>query len=875
MKVERRVDLTLRHAIDRIQRVAMTELSVKSLYTQLLKECLSLTGFRYGCALTLSRARGDFEASLEPVVAINALGRPLSLSDDLERCALPAEWRSVLHHHRACFYEDGVALSRLCGFSGLRPAVNNGVIFPLIDENHVFALVACCNGSRSDEDGHDKEAMVSRLQPLWVSFVCVLRARMARNDLELLSHASLESQQLNALLNASFNGVITVNASWRIVSFNRACEVWFEIPQNKAVGQDVSSFLPRHFAQESAAKWGKGSDWPCTSPVQVHHGVRGRRSGGRHLLFDVAIYHTRHHHHLYTTFVLDESRKRLASLCESQESLRRFKTVCNLAPVGILQVDAQWDCVYVNDQWTVLSGLAVDESLHHGWVNALHPDDVEPVMNALRASMSCGQDYLKECRLLTSLGKILWVKMSARALYTERGEIDGFLGTVADISDHRRVESHLRAVASTDLMTGLSNRAHFLETLIRAVKLLQAEEKIAVLYIDLDGFKSVNDTFGHQAGDELLREVASRLKGVVRRGDTVARMGGDEFTILLSALRHAHDASHVAEKVLERLKEPVMISEAQKCLISCSIGISIGQCKMVTAEVLIQQADTALYRAKRNGKSTYHYFTPELDAMAKARTRIKHSLQNAQERDELCVHYQPLVCLHDGEIEGFEALLRWRHEVLGAVAPHEFVPIMEEAGLMESIGQWVLMEACQTLCHWRRQEFIADHVSVSVNLSARQLRQSDFIQVVKTVLSETGLPAENLVLEITEAIVLDDGKVLDLLHALKALGVRLSLDDCGTGYLSLPLLARMPLDNLKIDRSFISCLPGDRDSDAVVNAVLALAHSLGLRVVAEGVDSREKLDYLKKTERCDSYQGFIHSEPTSNEAIEQRFFLTA
>ena len=429
-----------------------------------------------------------------------------------------------------------------------------------------------------------------------------------------------------------------------------------------------------------------------------------------------------------------------------------------------------------------------------------------------------------------------------------------------------RAAEQIEHLAYYDALTALPNRQLFIDRLTLAlVQAHRDEKKLAVLFLDLDRFKVINDSLGHSVGDELLRAIASRVHQAVREGDTLARLGGDEFTLLLPGVHNAAGAARIAEKLLETVRAPFQLQD-REVYVTTSIGVGIYPDDGANAEALIRSADSAMYRAKEQGRDQFQLYAPAMNAEAAERMGLEHGLRKALAQDQLVVHYQPIIELATGQIRGTEALLRWRHPDLGLVPPKDFIELAEMTRLLTPMGPWVLREACgQTRAWQRRTRF---YLSVAVNLSARQFLEPDLVEQVKMALKETGLDGRFLELEITEGVAMHSvDATMRTLTELKALGVRISIDDFGTGYSSLAYLKRFPIDTLKIDQSFVQDIGSDADDSAIAAAVIAMAHGLGLRVVAEGVERAEHLDFLRR-HRCDDVQGYYFSRPLAAEEFE-------
>jgi diguanylate cyclase (GGDEF)-like protein len=435
---------------------------------------------------------------------------------------------------------------------------------------------------------------------------------------------------------------------------------------------------------------------------------------------------------------------------------------------------------------------------------------------------------------------------------------------VHEIHERKSAENRLSYLAHHDALTGLPNRVLFTDRLEQAmIEATRHRRMVAVMFIDLDDFKFVNDTLGHEAGDALLKNVALRLQNCVRRGDTVSRLSGDEFSLILSDIAHPDDVGRVAEKILESFLQPHRIAERDH-FITTSIGVSLYPNDGQAVEALLKNADIAMYRAKERGKNTFQYYSSEMADAAHERLSLINALRYARERRELLLHYQPQVDLKTGRILGMEALARWNNVVLGMVPPAKFIPVAEEAGLIVPIGEWVLKSACAQAQAWRAHGYA---LRVAVNFSAHQFRQKNLVDMIVGVLNETGLAPKYLDVELTESVLMQSDEThLANLQRLEELGVKIAVDDFGTGYSSLSYLKRFPIDILKIGGSFVQDITTDPDDAAITRAIITMGHSLNLQVIAEGVETREQLAFLREN-GCDAIQGYYFSRPVPAEEL--------
>ncbi len=464
-------------------------------------------------------------------------------------------------------------------------------------------------------------------------------------------------------------------------------------------------------------------------------------------------------------------------------------------------------------------------------------------------------------------GELRWFCVNGEPIFDERGQFTGYRGTGTDITARKLTEQRIQHVAQHDVLTGLPNRSLLQDRLSQAVAYsVRTGHPVWVMLIDLDRFKFVNDSMGHKAGDVLLMTIAARLRSALRDIDTVARLSGDEFVVILS--EHADEllTPEIVQRLMDAIAQPVLLG-TKEFFVTCSIGVAVHAADGAAADSLIEHADIAMYRAKKLGRNNYQFYTPAMNEEAMERVRIESALRNALERNEFVLHYQPQVDLASGQIVGMEALIRWQHPELGVVAPSRFISVAEETGLIVAIGAWVMRTACHQNKLW--QDAGLGRLRVAVNLSARQFGAPNLLADITAVLAQTGLDAACLEIELTESLFMSDVNLaVEVLHGMKSLGVNLSIDDFGTGYSSLSYLSRFPIDVLKIDRSFVSDIARDASDAAIVASIIALAHNLKLSVIAEGVETAEQLDYLRR-HGCNEMQGYYFSRPLAADDFEQ------
>lgn len=561
-------------------------------------------------------------------------------------------------------------------------------------------------------------------------------------------------------------------------------------------------------------------------------------------------------------------RKQVEQALKESEQKYRLLGEGIMHQVWTAQPDGNLD--YVNRRTLEYFGRTYSETLGDGWQSLVHQEDLAESVEKWTHSLETGEDYATEFRLRRHDGEYLWFQVMATAGRDEDGDIIKWFGTNTDIDDRKKAEAQLSYFAGHDTLTNLPNRAKFMDHLARAVRRAEHNSSFhfAVLFLDLDRFKIINDSLGHSIGDKLLIGIAERLKGCLRLNDIVARLGGDEFTVLLTRLSDSDDAVRVADRFLERLSEPFKIDNYE-VFTSASIGIIVSDEVKRQPEDFLRDADTAMYRAKAAGKSRYEIFDREMHLHNMNLLQMENDLRRAIERNEFRVFYQPIVELSSGKIVEFEALIRWQHPLHGLVPPNDFIGIAEETGLIIPIGKWILEEACRQIAEWQARFKMHQHLAISVNLSAKQLLHLNIIAQVEEVLNMTALNPRCLKLEVTETMVMENGdKSLAVISELNNLGIALSTDDFGTGYSSLSYLHRFPFNRLKIDRSFVSKMDSDPKSEAIVRTILLLAQNLNIEVVAEGIETEPQLGILRQL-GCQTGQGYLFSKPVNAETAAQ------
>lgn len=563
------------------------------------------------------------------------------------------------------------------------------------------------------------------------------------------------------------------------------------------------------------------------------------------------------------------------------ESERLHRYIVNTSPDIIYILDQEGHFTFINERIESLLGFSKEEIVGKHYSFLVHKDDMEQakyVFNERRVGKRASKNI--ELRLKCKddgnsrhfKNRTLPIELSAMGMYVGQGSsknsYTGTYGVARDVTERKIAEETINFQAYHDLLTKLPNRALLRDRLNLAINQAKREEEnLAVMFLDLDRFKNINDSLGHMIGDELLQQVSIRLKECIRAGDTLARFGGDEFTLMLPNLKHAHDDScKLAEKITTTLKQPFNV-DGHELYVSASIGIALYPQDGTNMENLIKHADVAMYHVKGQGKNGYQFYSTEMNAPYVKKLSLDTGIHKALENNEFNLVYQPQINIRSGEIVGVETLLRWNHPEHGTISPAEFIPFAEESGLIVDIGLWVLKTACAELSRWRLAGL--PEIRVAINISARQLMEDDIVKDILDIVKDYDIPGHCLELEITENAIMDDmDSVIRKLKELSQYKINIAIDDFGTGYSSLSYLHKLPIQTLKIDRTFLKESRAERQDNTIVNTIVAMAKGLGLNVIAEGVETQSQLDYLRDIE-CTEAQGFLFGKPLPPDVISQ------
>ena len=696
----------------------------------------------------------------------------------------------------------------------------------------------------SEELGEAARRISRRLKYATATLILLLVGLGAYLSLRIIRSIRGSEEQYRALMHGAGDGLVVVDrASDRILAINQCVERMIGRPASELVGVPYASLF-----RDAEAVPAGGSD------AGAPHLRSLNQATGEPIDVEVKFSLARWNHREARLAIVRDVRRRL----RTERMLRVATNAMANTSEGVVITDGRFRVISVNSAFTTITGFSeaevIDRILGSTGVRSADRRTLRQVAKALRRD---GR-WQGEVQNLRKNGESYPMRLSLAGIPEADGTIAHYVGIFSDNSAFRDYENRLKHLANHDLLTALPNRAAFEEAVGSAIRRCKANGgRLALLFVDLDGFKTVNDTYGHAAGDELLRTLGQRIRRCLRAGDAVARVGGDEFNVLLDDVGSEKDAARVARALLATIGEPVDV-DGQSIALSASIGISFYPQDASEVDELVTHADMAMYEAKSRGRNNFQVFSRQISLAMSTRLSLVTGLRHAIEQDQLELHYQPHCDLVSGRILGFEALLRWNHPELGAVPPCHFVPLAEEIGVIDAISDWVLRTACRQGVQWRRQGI--DDIALAVNLSPRNFWDPELPRRVARVLQETGWAPQRLCLEITEGTIMGEDGADESLRRLGELGLKLAIDDFGIGYSSLGSLRRFPVDVLKIDRTFTSGIPGNGDNLALVRTIIALARGMGLTVIAEGIETLEQHEALL-AEGCLQGQGYLYGRP--------------
>ncbi|MFG0214023.1 EAL domain-containing protein [Brevibacillus porteri] len=633
--------------------------------------------------------------------------------------------------------------------------------------------------------------------------------------------------------------------------------------RSELIGKDHrilnSGYHPQGFFKEM---------WSCIRSGQVWRGeIRNRAKDGSYYWVDTTIVPFKNQAgeiYQYLSIRSDITcRKQMEDELKQSEEKYRIIAENTSDIISIINLDGEF--LYLSPSHKRVWEHTVPDEEIHNLFEWIVEDDRDIFAYAIQHAFSTRKEYMVECRINTQRNDVIWTESKINPITDEEGNVTKLLLVTRDVTDRKQSEETIHHLAYHDALTDLPNRRMYVQQLSK--EMMQAkrfQSNLAVLFLDMDRFKDVNDSFGHDVGDMLLIEASKRLQACLKPGDVVARLGGDEFTIMQNHLQDRSEATALAEQIMNQLQRPFEL-EGHVFNVSCSIGIALYPQDGDNPEDLLKRADTALYTVKSRGKNGYDFFDPTMEAKSLERILMENEMRKAIEQEQFQIYYQPKIDIVTGSMTGMEALVRWVHPELGIIPPNRFIPIAEETGMILALGEWILKQACKQNKIWHDQGYT---LKVSVNLSARQIYQKDLVEMIKDILRETNLSPDWLELEITESIFVKMEEATAVLQQIRDIGIQISIDDFGTGYSSFSYIKSLPVDTIKIDASFIRDIHHNQESQAIVKAIVTIAQSLNMNVIAEGIELHDQVAALKEN-GCDHGQGYLFSKPLPTDAFDQ------
>ena len=864
----KRKDHALRQAIDRLKHSTRFHIAPHDLLEAMLQEIGELTRSSFAIVLkqsTLGNEQPRYTCIAAQHQIANNQWKSVQKKGVLLLDQNSKSFFDVLVQCRAIVL-DRKGLNCINSFNSVWPSIQQAMLIPLgVDKQNQY-LICIANASTNY---HTEEAQ--RLWPMLIHVSTQMQMLTPSSDAAINKVPSDGSKNLTSehdrntwrkifyqLEKTSPLAMLTLNSAKHVCRVNGAAERLLLTNGSEMLHRPIEDFLLNHSVILKSLK--------NTGVLNIQSRIRVAMGDIIDVKLNLVHYEENGCH--YDLLLIEKNTSPSITQNAIAIALERFQILASMLPMGILQTDMNWHTEYVNQRWLEITNCKITEIQGLGWMQLFHPDEAEELLTELHSNINSGREFTRECQL-KHLHHYKWAMLHATPIIDKKGGVKGLIATVSDFSKQHEAEENLRNLAEKDSLTGLSNRTCFYDRLNHALERVERHGSLALLALDLDGFKHVNDTLGHDVGDFILIEVAKRLRNSLRTEDTICRVGGDEFLIIIEGLEDATIVSSLAEKILHILEEPYQLG-SKEIFISTSIGISFSVTgRETSSKNLLKHADLALYRAKDAGRNNYQYYSPELEQASRKKLELTNDLHRALGKQEFEVYYQAQLDIKTNKIKGFEALLRWQHPDTGLMSPSEFIPLLEESGLITSVSQWMCKESFSQLKHWIDCGLLSESAIMAVNISPRQFYDANLVKQLHSDILDANLTCSNVIIEVTETLLLKEHnliiKHLDHLHNI---GIKIALDDFGTGFSSLSYLKKFPIDIIKIDRSFIKDITTDESDSLITKAVIKLGEALGLSVLAEGVDSEQILSLLKQW-HCEEYQGFLINQPVPANKVKK------
>jgi diguanylate cyclase (GGDEF)-like protein/PAS domain S-box-containing protein len=862
-QLNRRRDEELRAAISVIQEAMFDPLGAKYIIEKAYQQGRKLARADLShCCIFTAYCSDMFEAIDEEFLVFH------DKEDAVRHTAIPGLYTEQELPKSPLLFNGKIPLRYAEIFKNNRP-VSATIFLPVRLHGRDIAFIVLAKA-----EGFFESSTLERLSSLVDATLCALQnSEAVRGSFTSADQQLSNNAYISALISSSPSALLLVNQDKMITLCNPRSIHLFHGEENESyqslIGLPVENFIPEYdsfFQWSSQVNKFETSEVPKTPVLwekQPLFLLDGAKAQARISIFQ---YHSGNE--VLTTLQIDKVLEMNDVPYHGVVEPQMLPSLMDLMPISIVHLKTDLTCLYTNEMWTEVSGLSDDECAGTNWSSAVHTDDAAGLLRGLQLGMNTMGEYRQEVRLVSPMGVVTFMDFFAKLVVNEQGQRTGILCTFTDITDTIQTTQKLTNVAHFDGLTGLANRVLFQDRLEQAFIASERERsKVCLMFLDLDGFKQVNDEMGHDAGDVVLKLVAQRLQDILRRNDTIGRFGGDEFVILLGHDDHDTEIITVADKIIKLISMPYTVHQ-REVRVTVSIGIAQGTSGDSNPRKLLKQADSALYLAKDDGKNNYKIFDEKLDAEARKRNFLVNQLRRGLKQNSYSLHYQPIIDAQSGSVRGFEALLRFTDVNNVLIMPDDFIHILEETSLILPVGDWIIQEVCAQIANWKVRDLFPENGYVSFNVSAKQLHQPDIFDVMNTAMIENNLQPGDLVMEMTESVLIDDEQhAMQLMEKIRTIGIKIALDDFGTGYSSLSYLQAFPFDLLKIDKSFMQDVAGNIGNKKICTGIIALAHSLEIKVVAEGVEEVDAYNFLRAqgVELC---QGYYFSRPLPETAIK-------
>ncbi|MFC4700187.1 EAL domain-containing protein [Glaciecola siphonariae] len=857
----------IREAINAIQDLLFDPNASGSVFTLMLEYIASISKSDYAAVFTSNAAASAPIQAHSPLYSTYKIGSRKFVNDG---CLVT--WVNVANSlTRPIFYNAPYSTGSA---SLIKADISTSAIMvlPVLIHQQLRAIFVMAK-----KQGKFSGADLNHLRPLLGAITCIIQsAETVTGSFVGLDHKIADTRYLSSLFASSPVGILVVDEHHNIILSNPSAfdmfrgktDLYDEGIALKNVG--IHSLIPEY---ANLFKWSKqqamyGAEAHAQSP-HVWKNIKANRLDDTECLIELTVFRYLHDNQRYTTLQIQDITEFVAAAEQHKQDSQQLEALTQLLPVAILKVDEKWNCAFANEKWAEFTGVRLKDVDGPSWINSIHMEDIKELLESLENSLKNVTDHHQQLRLVNPLTGIKWFDFNSRVLVDSNDQVEGFLATFSDVTESHLIQEKLRQVAEYDVLTGLANRMLLQDRLQQAFYISERENSIVSLFfLDIDGFKDVNDSLGHDVGDVLLQKISERLTNLLRRNDTVARFGGDEFVILLGKDEHITEIVTVAEKIIQHIAEPYRIGE-HEIFVTTSLGIAQGRFENSDPDTLLKNADSALYSAKREGKNNFQIFDETLALGTEKRLNILTLLRADKSNSQYALYYQPICHIENKRVVGFEALVRFYDDNGCLIFPDEFIPILEETGMIIDVGRWVINECCCQLAQWQADGCFPQDGYIAFNVSAKELLQAGFLQGIKDCCQTHGVNPRHLVMEITESVIIDKPeKVKLILNDVREFGIKLALDDFGTGYSSLSYLQNYPFDILKIDKSFIDDLSENSKDTKITKAIVALASSMDLKVSAEGVETTFAYETIKSL-GADIFQGYLVSKPIDASKAEQ------